>query len=139
MSGTPEKTPSALSRRSVLQRAAIAGVVATPAAGLLAACASGGDSGNNDTGGTKSADNPFGVKDGSTVKVVVFNGGLGDEYAKKDVTLFNAKHGKVTVSLSSTQKIKTEEQPKMTNTPSDLINNSGADNMDTSTLINEGA
>src|SRR6185295_10779066 len=107
MSGTPEKTPSALSRRTVLQRAAIAGVVATPAAGLLAACASGGGSSNNDTAGSKSNDNPFGVKDGSTVKVVVFNGGLGDEYAKKDVTIFNTKHAKVTVNQSSTQKIKT--------------------------------
>jgi N-acetylglucosamine transport system substrate-binding protein len=137
MSGTPEK---ALSRRTVLQRAAVAGVVATPAAGLLAACAGGGTSTtNNDSGGTKSSDNPFGVKDGTTVNVVVFNGGLGDEYAKKDVTIFNAKRGKVTVNLSSTQKIKTEQQPKMATTPADLINNSGADNMDTSTLINEGA
>src|SRR5512144_2331392 len=112
MSGIPESTPSvsALSRRTVLQRAAVAGLVATPAAGLLAACAGGGDSGSKDTGGgTKSADNPFGVKDGSSVKVVVFNGGLGDEYAKKDVTTFNGKHAKVTVNLNSTQKIKTEE------------------------------
>jgi N-acetylglucosamine transport system substrate-binding protein len=137
MSGTPEK---ALSRRTVLQRAAVAGVVATPAAGLLAACAGGGSTTNNDSGGgTKSSDNPFGVKDGTTVNVVVFNGGLGDEYAKKDVTLFNAKRGKVTVNLTSTQKIKTEQQPKMATTPADLINNSGADIMDTSTLINEGA
>ena len=49
----------------------------------------------------------------SAVKVVVFNGGLGDEYAKFDETLFKAKHAKVTVNLSSTQKIKTEEQPKL--------------------------
>ena len=139
MSDTPQ-TPSAVSRRTVLQRAAVAGLVATPAGGLLAACAGGSSGGGNKTNtGTKSADNPFGVKDGSTVKVVVFNGGLGDEYARKDVTLFKSKHGKVEVNLSSTQKIKTEEQPKMANTPSDLINNSGADNMDTSTLINEGA
>jgi N-acetylglucosamine transport system substrate-binding protein len=140
MSGTPE-TPSApaVSRRSVLQRAAVAGLVATPAVGLLQACAGGGGDSSGDNAGTKSNDNPFGVKDGSSVKVVVFNGGLGDEYAKKDVTLFNSKHPKVTVNQSSTQKIKTEEQPKMANTPSDLINNSGADLMDLSTLVSEGA
>ena len=45
----------------------------------------------------------------------------------------------VTVNMSSTQKIKTEEQPKMATTPSDLVMNSGADSMDRSTLINEGA
>ncbi|WP_432987655.1 N-acetylglucosamine/diacetylchitobiose ABC transporter substrate-binding protein [Dactylosporangium sp. CA-233914] len=130
-----------LNRRTVLRRAAAAGLLATPAAGLLSACA-GSDSGsdNKDSNtGTKSADNPFGVKDGTTVKVVVFDGGLGTEYAKKDITIFNAKHANVTVNQSATQKIKTQEQPKMATTPSDLINNAGADQMDPSTLINEGA
>ncbi|WP_433614692.1 N-acetylglucosamine/diacetylchitobiose ABC transporter substrate-binding protein [Dactylosporangium sp. CA-139114] len=129
-----------LTRRTVLRRAAAAGLLATPAAGLLAACA--GSDASSDKGsdtGTKSADNPFGVKDGSTVKVVVFDGGLGTEYAKKDVQIFNAKHANITVNQSATQKIKTQEQPKMATTPSDLINNSGADIMDTSTLINENA
>lgn len=137
MSHSPD-TPSEISRRNVLRGAAAAGLLATPAVGALAACA-GGTPKKEETGGQKGPDNPFGVKDGSTVKVVVFNGGLGDEYAKKDVTIFNAKHGKVTVNLSSTQKIKTEEQPKFSTTPSDLINNSGADSMATDVLINEGA
>lgn len=140
MSVTPE-TPSAsaISRRTLLQRSAIAGALAIPAVGLLDACAGGSSTSSNSTGGTKSADNPFGVADGSTVKVVVFDGGLGTEYAKKDITIFNAKHPKVTVNQSATQKIKTQEQPKMATTPSDLINNSGADNMDTSTLISQQA
>ena len=69
------------------------------------------------------------MADGSKVDVVVFNGGLGDEYPKFDNTLFAAKHGKVTVNLSSTQKIKTEQQPRFSTTPADLINNSGADSM----------
>lgn len=133
MSTTPD-----LTRRSVLRRAAAAGLLATPAAGLLAACAGGTDNKTTDGGG-KSADNPFGVKDGSTVNVVVFNGGLGDEYPKFDKTLFNAKHAKVTVNLSSTQKIKTEQQPKFATTPADLINNSGADSMANDALIKDGA
>src|SRR5947209_18475023 len=86
MSVTPE-TPSAsaISRRTLLQRSAIAGALAIPAVGLLDACAGGGSTSSTSTGGTKSADNPFGVADGSTVKVVVFDGGLGTEYAKKDI------------------------------------------------------
>lgn len=130
-----------LTRRTVLRRAAAAGLLATPAAGLLSACA-GSSSSNNSSGdntGAKSGDNPFGVKDGSTVKVVVFDGGLGTDYAKKDIEIFNAKHAKVTVNQSATQKIKTQEQPKMATTPSDLINNSGADIMDTSTLVDQQA
>ncbi len=126
-----------LSRRTLLARAAAVGVAALPAAGLLEACA--GGSSNNDSTGAKSADNPLGVKDGSKVDVVVFNGGLGDEYPKTDKDLFTQKHSKVTVNLSSTQKIKTEQQPKFSTTPADLINNSGADAMALDTLINDNA
>lgn len=135
MSETHEK--SNLSRRNVLRGAAAAGLLAVPTVGLLSAC---GDDKKDDTsGGATGADNPFGVKDGSKVDVVVFNGGLGDEYPKFDNTLFAAKHSKVTVNLSSTQKIKTEQQPKFTTTPADLINNSGADLIPLDTLINQGA
>jgi len=129
---------SPLSRRSFLQRAALAGLVVTPAGGLLAACA-GSSTDNKGAAGAASPDNPFGVADNSKVNVIVFNGGLGDEYAKFDQTLFTGKHGKVTVNLSSTQKIKTEQQPKFSTTPADLINNSGADSMALDALINDGA
>ncbi|NJP35661.1 N-acetylglucosamine/diacetylchitobiose ABC transporter substrate-binding protein [Micromonospora thermarum] len=128
-----------LNRRTLLRRAAAAGLLVTPAAGLLSACAGSEPAKNDDTGGAKSKDNPFGVKDGSAVKVVVFNGGLGDQWAKEDMAIFKAKHPNITVNMSSTQKIKTEEQPKMATQPSDLVMNSGADSMDRSTLINEGA
>jgi N-acetylglucosamine transport system substrate-binding protein len=134
----PPGTSSEVSRRVLLRRAAAAGLLATPAAGLLQACA-GGSSGSKSTSGTKTGDNPLGVADGSKVDVVVFNGGLGDEYAKYDKTVFAGKHGKVTVNMSSTQKIKTEQQPKFSTTPADLINNSGADLMALDTLVNEGA
>jgi len=137
MSVIPDKS-SDLTRRKLLGRAAAAGLLATPAASVLAACA-GGSSGSKTNTGTKGPDNPFGVADNSKVDVVVFNGGLGDEYPKFDKTLFDGKHGKVTVNLSSTQKIKTEQQPKFSTTPADLINNSGADSMALDTLVNDGA
>jgi N-acetylglucosamine transport system substrate-binding protein len=136
---SPEPTPD-LTRRTLLRRAAAAGLLATPAASFLAACAGSSSSKSSSSGGTKSADNPLGVKDGSSVGVVVFNGGLGTEYAEYDKTnIFAKKHPKVTVNMSSTQKIKTEQQPKFSTTPSDLINNSGADMMAVDTLVNDGA
>ncbi|MEV6813947.1 N-acetylglucosamine/diacetylchitobiose ABC transporter substrate-binding protein [Micromonospora sp. NPDC051296] len=128
-----------LDRRTLLRRAAAAGLLVTPAVGLLSACAGSTPTPNTDNAGEKSNDNPFGVQKDSAVKVVIFNGGLGDAWAKEDQAIFTAKHPDVTVNMSSTQKIKTEEQPKMATTPSDLIMNSGADLMDLSTLINEGA
>ncbi|MFF5218618.1 N-acetylglucosamine/diacetylchitobiose ABC transporter substrate-binding protein [Micromonospora sp. NPDC000442] len=134
MSVTPD-----LDRRTLLRRAAAAGLLVTPAAGLLSACAGSTPSQNDDNAGEKSNDNPFGVQDGSAVKVVIFNGGLGDAWAKEDQAIFNAKYPNVTVNMSSTQKIKTEEQPKMATQPSDVVMNSGADMMDISTLVNEGA
>ncbi|MEG3633897.1 N-acetylglucosamine/diacetylchitobiose ABC transporter substrate-binding protein [Micromonospora palythoicola] len=134
MSVTPD-----LDRRTLLRRAAAAGLLVTPAAGLLSACAGSTPSQNDDSAGEKSNDNPFGVQDGSAVKVVIFNGGLGDAWAKEDQAIFNAKYPNVTVNMSSTQKIKTEEQPKMATQPSDVVMNSGADMMDISTLVNEGA
>ena len=138
--GAVESTPSALNRRTMLKRAAVAGLVAVPAVGFLEACAgSSNNSGGGTTTNSNDANNPLGVKDGTTVNVVIFNGGLGDEYPKTDKDLFVAKHSKVTVNLSSTQKIKTQEQPKFSTTPSDLINNSGADVMALDTLINDGA
>ena len=129
-----------LDRRTLLRRAAAAGLLVTPAVGLLSACAGSTPSQNNDdNAGQKSNDNPFGVQENSAVKVVIFNGGLGDAWAKEDQAVFTAKHPSVTVNMSSTQKIKTEEQPKMATQPSDVIMNSGADMMDLSTLVNEGA
>ncbi|WP_434740817.1 N-acetylglucosamine/diacetylchitobiose ABC transporter substrate-binding protein [Micromonospora sp. SH-82] len=138
MSVTPENHAD-LNRRTLLRRAAAAGLLVTPAAGLLSACAGSEPTPANQDEGAKSKDNPFGVQDGSAVKVVIFNGGLGDQWAKEDQAVFNAKHAGVTVNMSSSQKIKTEEQPKMATQPSDLVMNSGADMMDISTLVNEGA
>ncbi len=123
----------------MLQRAAAAGLLAVPAVGLLERLRRQRATKSTTAGAAKSKDNPLGVKDGSAVKVVVFNGGLGDQWAKEDKVIFNAKHPNITVNMSSTQKIKTEEQPKMATQPSDLVMNSGADIMDRSTLINEGA
>lgn len=135
---TGESGKSDLTRRTVLRRAAAVSVLAIPAVGLLDACA--GSSDKKDTsGGTKSADNPLGVADNSKIDVVVFNGGLGDEYPKTDKSLVEGKRKGVTVNLSSTQKIKTEQQPKFATTPADLINNSGADSIALDTLVNDGA
>jgi N-acetylglucosamine transport system substrate-binding protein len=139
MPASPQPHNALLSRRALLQRAALAGLIVSPAGSLLAACAGGSSNNNGANVAAKTPDNPFGVADGSKVDVIVFNGGLGDEYPKFDKTLFAAKHGQVTVNLSSTQKIKTEQQPRFSTTPADLINNSGADSMALDALINDGA
>ncbi|WP_309232391.1 hypothetical protein [Micromonospora tarensis] len=82
MSITPEH-PVALDRRTVLRRAAAVGMLATPAVGLLGACATSGSDKENEqvAGGTKSEKNPLGVKEDAAIEVVIFNGGYGEKYA----------------------------------------------------------
>src|SRR5947207_12019117 len=75
-------SPSTPSRRALLRNAAALGIVAVPCYSLLSACAtSGGDNSGSNSGGTKSAANPLGVKEDAPLDVVIFNGGYGDKYA----------------------------------------------------------
>ncbi|MEU0552403.1 extracellular solute-binding protein, partial [Dactylosporangium sp. NPDC006015] len=144
MSVTPESpsTPNALSRRTVLQRAAVAGLVATPAAGFLAACA---DSGSDDEPGTSntgavSATNPLGAPEDQPINVVIFNGGYGDKYAT-DVhePMYKKAHPKSEVKHQSSQAISTLVQPLIAggNAP-EFVNNSGEKSLDFGALVADG-
>ncbi|GAA1720393.1 N-acetylglucosamine/diacetylchitobiose ABC transporter substrate-binding protein [Brachybacterium phenoliresistens] len=128
----------ALSRRRFMTAAsATAGVAA------LSACAGGGGGGAPDApadgGGEKSDDNPFGVAEGSTVDVVIFDGGYGDEYAIAAGKAMEELHPGVTVEVNSTVNIGPELQPRFVGgNPPDVFDNSGAQSMDTEALISEG-
>ncbi|MEU0561328.1 extracellular solute-binding protein, partial [Dactylosporangium sp. NPDC006015] len=131
---------SALSRRTVLRRAAVAGLAAGPAAGLLAACADSGSEEGGDTKGTTSAANPLGVKEDAPVNVVIFNGGYGDKYAT-DVhePLYKKAFPKAEVKHQSSQAISTLVQPLIAggNAP-EFVNNSGSQAMDVGALVADG-
>ena len=58
----PDHT-SDLTRRTLLRRAAAAGLLVSPVAGLLTACAGSEPEAPNTGGGEKNKDNPFGIKD----------------------------------------------------------------------------
>src|SRR4051794_31835957 len=132
MSVTPESPsqPIALSRRTVLQRAAVAGLVATPAVGFLAACADSGSDeetpSTNNTGAT-SATNPLGAPEDQPINVVIFNGGYGDKYATEvHEPMYKKAHPKSEVKHQSSQAISTLVQPLIAggNAP-EFVNNSG--------------
>ena len=77
-------SPSELDRRTLLRRAAAVGLLATPAAGLLSACATGGSNDNkqqNQSTGQKSANNPLGIDPKAPVEIIIFNGGFKTAYA----------------------------------------------------------
>jgi N-acetylglucosamine transport system substrate-binding protein len=141
MSVTPDR-PSELRRRTLLGRAAAAGLLATPAAGLLSACATSGgdDKSNGPAVGTKSAENPLGVKEDAPLEVVIFNGGYGEKYAT-DVhePLYKKKFPKAEIKHQSSQAISTVLQPRFASgQPPEFVNNSGEKSMDFGALVADG-
>ena len=140
MSESPEHVPS-LDRRSLLGRAAAAGLLAVPAAGLLSACLGSGDDDKPDQAtGEKSATNPLGVKEDAPLEVVIFNGGLGTKYATDvHIPSYKKLFPKAEVKYSQTEEISTVLQPRFTsNNPPDMVNNSGSKLMDMGALVQAG-
>lgn len=118
-------------RRAFLQGTTALAAVA-PFAGLLGATAF-------STGAlAQDAANPFGLADGSTVDAVIFNGGYGIDYVEFAANLMQKNRPNVTVKVSPTTKIATELQPRFIGgNPPDLIDNSGADSIGFSAIIDQ--
>jgi N-acetylglucosamine transport system substrate-binding protein len=126
----------------VLRRAAAAGLLATPAAGLLSACVGGGDDdeGSDQAEGKVTAENPLGVDPKAPLEVVIFNGGYGEKYAT-DVhePLYKKKYPEAEIKHSATQEISTTLQPRFAGgNPPDFVNNSGTKFMDFGALVQDG-
>ncbi|MEV6816284.1 N-acetylglucosamine/diacetylchitobiose ABC transporter substrate-binding protein [Micromonospora sp. NPDC051296] len=131
-----------MNRRDILRRTAAAGLLATPAAGLLAGCATGGggDDGGDSYRGTKSAQNPLGVAEDAPLEVVIFNGGFGEEYAKAHQAMYTDRYPKAKIDHSATQEISKTLQPRFVDgTPPDVVNNSGAGQIDFNGLVSQNA
>lgn len=127
-------------RRTVIRSAATGAALAGVAA--LGACAADDGTGTGATptggntgGGTKSADNPFGVEKGKALEVVIFDGGYGKDYGQAHVDMYNAKWGGG-AKMTATVKIASTLQPRFTSgNPPEVIDNSGADAMPTAQLV----
>lgn len=140
MSTTPEA--SDLTRRTLLRRAAVAGVLATPAVGLLSGCVGGGEEpSTSSTGGAKSAENPLGVDPKAPLEVVIFNGGLGTKYATDvHIPSYEKKFPEAgKVKYSDAVEISTVLQPRFAQgSPPDMVNNAGSKLMDMGKLVSAG-
>lgn len=130
-----------MNRRDILRRTAAAGLLAVPATGLLTGCALGGDdSGGESVEGTKSEQNPLGVKEDAPLEVVIFNGGFGEEYAKAHEAMYTQKYPKATIKHQATQEINKTLQPRFVDgTPPDVVNNSGSGQIDFNGLVSQNA
>ncbi|GGP39867.1 N-acetylglucosamine/diacetylchitobiose ABC transporter substrate-binding protein [Streptomyces abikoensis] len=132
MGTTPE-----FGRRDLIKRAAAIGLIAVPTMSVLSACASGDSGGGNQVDkGEKSTKNPLAVNEGAALDVVIFDGGFGQQYAKDAEAEYQKAFPKAQVKHSATQEIQTQLQPRFNGgTPPDLIDNSGAKQMDMGTLV----
>jgi N-acetylglucosamine transport system substrate-binding protein len=126
-------------RRSLVRGVAAGGVLA--AAGPLSACVTGSGGADHDTPrGAKNAANPLGVKNDSPLEVVIFNGGLGEEYAKAHERMYRERYPKATIKHSATQEISKTLQPRFVNgTPPDVLDNSGGNQIDFNGLVAQDA
>ena len=89
-------------------------------------------------GGKVSTTNPFGMADKSSVDAVIFDGGYGTDYVTFAASLMQKNHAGSTVKVSPTTKIATELQPRFVGgNPPDLIDNSGADAIGFSTILEQ--
>src|SRR3712207_1302056 len=107
---------------------------------MLSACVGSSDDTQEQATGTKSADNPLGIDPKAGVEIVIFNGGLGTDYATKvDTPLFNKKWPDAKVTYSQTEEISTVIQPRINaGNPPDMINNSGSKLMDFGAIVKAG-
>ncbi|GAA0900790.1 N-acetylglucosamine/diacetylchitobiose ABC transporter substrate-binding protein [Streptomyces thermoalcalitolerans] len=137
MGSTSAENPTGVGRRDLIKRSAALGLISVPAVGFLSGCASGGGGGQNKAeAGEKTAKNPLGVNGTAPMEFVLFDGGFGKEYAEDAVKIYEKNFPKAEVKFSATQKIQSTLQPRFNQgTPPDLIDNSGAEQMDMGVLV----
>lgn len=130
-----------LPRRDVLRRALAAGVLVTPAGGVLASCATAGGGGGDNEGATGkvSQQNPLGVDPAAPLEVVIFDGGFGDEYAKYDEKMYQQAYPKAEIEHQAINRLREAMQPRfVAGDPPDVMDNSGAYLLDLGALVSDG-
>ncbi|BET46981.1 N-acetylglucosamine/diacetylchitobiose ABC transporter substrate-binding protein [Streptomyces tendae] len=136
-STSAENNGTGVGRRDLIKRSAALGLISVPTMSFLSACASGGgDDQEKAAAGEKSAKNPLAVNDSAQMEFVLFDGGFGKEYAEDAVKLYEKAFPKAKVKFAATQKIQSTLQPRFNGgNPPDLVDNSGAEQMDMGVLV----
>ncbi len=127
-----EVADTGMSRRQMIQRAAVLGVSAQAltlafVSGARNAVAQGGD-------------NPLGVDPEAPLDIVIFQGGYGDDYAifVKD-EMYSRDFPDAEIEYVGTQRLQEQFQARVVDgNPPDVMDNSGAGNFNTTALFSEG-
>jgi N-acetylglucosamine transport system substrate-binding protein len=126
-------------RRDFIKRGAALGLSAPAIAAAMAAL--GGSSafaqGTPTAAGTA---NPLGVDPNAPLDVVIFKGGYGDDYAiNVNDNLYKKLYPNAQITYAGIIRLGEQLQPRfVSGNPPDIIDNSGAGNLDTAALVAEG-
>ncbi|CAA9553835.1 MAG: ABC transporter, substrate-binding protein (cluster 1, maltose/g3p/polyamine/iron) [uncultured Thermomicrobiales bacterium] len=120
------------SRRQLLQAGVAAGLV-LPLSTALARSAAGAPL-------AQGTENPLGVDPAAPLDVVIFKGGFGDDYAKNvNDNLYKKLYPDAQITYAGIQRLGEQLQPRfVSGNPPDVIDNSGAGNLDNAALAAEG-
>jgi N-acetylglucosamine transport system substrate-binding protein len=120
------------SRRQLLARAAALGLSAPAIGALLAASPA--------SAVAQAAENPLKVDPKAPLDVVIFKGGFGDDYAKYvNDKLYKKLYADSQITYAGIQRLGEQLQPRfVSGNPPDVIDNSGAGNLDNAALVAEG-
>jgi len=113
---------------SIDRRTLFRGALAAAALAPLAACGSpSGGGGGGGSYGKRTATNPFGLAEKSSVEAVIFNGGYGYDYVTFAADRVTKEFPGTEITVKPSTKIAQELQPRFAGgNPPDLIDNSGA-------------
>jgi N-acetylglucosamine transport system substrate-binding protein len=134
--------PVDLNRRQLLRRIGMTALIAGPGVTMLGACATSGGAGDtkkSDIKAGKDPVNPFSVSATAPLEVVIFKGGLGDDYATQvHEPAYQKKFPQAKIKHIGIQEIGKTLRPRFAGgTPPDVVANSGADMMDAGALVAE--
>lgn len=120
-------------RRDLIKRGAALGMSAPAIAAAMTALSGKGAF-------AQGADNPLGVDPNAPLDVVIFKGGFGDDYAiNVNDNLYKKLYPNAEITYAGIQRLGEQLQPRfIAGNPPDVIDNSGAGNLDNAALVAEG-
>ncbi|HWV24764.1 MAG TPA: N-acetylglucosamine/diacetylchitobiose ABC transporter substrate-binding protein [Thermomicrobiales bacterium] len=127
-----EVAEKGMSRRQMIQRAAVMGISASALTVAFVQKAQ--------FAVAQGDDNPLGVDPDAPLDVVIFKGGYGDDYAihVKD-EMYGALYPNAEITYIGTQRLQEQFQARVVDgNPPDIMDNSGAGNFNTTSLYNDG-
>jgi N-acetylglucosamine transport system substrate-binding protein len=127
-----EVAEKGMSRRQMIQRAAVLGISASALTVAFVQKA--------EQAVAQGDENPLGVDPDAPLDVVIFKGGYGDDYAiNVNENLYGKLYPNAEITYAGTQRLQEQYQARVVDgNPPDVMDNSGAGSFNTTSLYNDG-